>query len=397
MSPENDSPQQEKAVRTTGFRFLLRGLAISLPSILTIVILLWVGRGINDYIIQPTSLVVRYTIARFIDDSRPKEGLVEWDRLPELEYCGTGYLITKQLRQELIQRSAKNLPQDARDLERAVPVSWVRQQVGAVYVPFGVRAVPYSDYLEVAKNLRPSDIPNSATALYMELVVYRHFQGLFHLSAVAVVIVVAVFYFLGRFVTVHLGDWMVKKFESQVLGRLPVVSNLYSSVKQVTDFFFSERQIEYNRVVAIEYPRRGVWALGFVTSSSMLELTAAAGEPLLSILIPTSPMPMTGFTVNVPRSDVIDLNITVDQAVQYFVSCGVLVPPQQAVTSESLQKELAKRFRDADDLAALRRKAMLNNPDVFAPPHPNASQQSTMQPPEETGDSSSDTTGEENS
>jgi uncharacterized membrane protein len=137
---------------------------------------------------------------------------------------------------------------------------------------------------------------------------------------------------------------MVHKFETAFLGRLPVVSNVYSSVKQVTDFFLSERNLEYNRVVAVEYPRRGIWSLGFVTSDSFLELTAAAGEPLLTVLMPTSPMPMTGFTVNVPRSEVLDLNVTLDQAFQFCLSCGVLVPPQQRVTPELLQQELARRL-----------------------------------------------------
>ena len=108
-------------------------------------------------------------------------------------------------------------------------------------------------------------------------------------------------YFIGRLVTVRIGAWFVQRFETVVLERLPVISTIYSAVKQVTDFLFSERQVEYNRVVAIEYPRRGIWSLGFVTGDSMLEMTVAAGEPLVTVLIPTSPMPITGYTMSVPR------------------------------------------------------------------------------------------------
>jgi uncharacterized membrane protein len=154
-----------------------------------------------------------------------------------------------------------------------------------------------------------------------------------------------------------------------VLGRLPVISTVYSAVKQVTDFLFSERQIEYNRVVAIEYPRRGIWSLGFVTSDSMLEISTAAGEPLVSILIPTSPMPVTGYTMSVPRRDVMDLNITIDQAFQFCVSCGVLVPPHQQVTPELLQQELAKRLT-ADVPAANRSNG---GADIAAPPESSES------------------------
>ena len=112
----------------------------------------------------------------------------------------------------------------------------------------------------------------------------------------------------------------------------------------MTDFLFTERTIEYNRIVAIEYPRRGIWSLGFVTGESMLEMTAQAGEPLISILVPTSPMPVTGYTINVPKTEIVDLNITIDQAFQFCISCGVLVPENQKVTPESLQQALTRRL-----------------------------------------------------
>ncbi|HCD01520.1 MAG TPA: hypothetical protein DER64_13450, partial [Planctomycetaceae bacterium] len=139
------------------------------------------------------------------------------------------------------------------------------------------------------------------------------------------------------------------KFESAFVGRVPLVSNVYSSVKQVTDFLFTERTIEYNRIVAIEYPRKGIWSLGFVTGESLLEMTTSAGVPLVSILVPTSPMPVTGYTINVPKNEIIDLDMTIDQAFQFCISCGVLVPANQKVTPESLQQALTQRLTgDAD-------------------------------------------------
>jgi uncharacterized membrane protein len=139
---------------------------------------------------------------------------------------------------------------------------------------------------------------------------------------------ILVLYLLGKFVAAPVGRMLVTSSEA-VVGRLPLVSNVYASVKQVTDFFLSEQEIEFNRVVAVEYPRKGVWSVGFVTGESMLDIRSAANEPLLSVLMPTSPMPMTGFTITVRKNEVIDLNITVDQAIQFVVSCGVVVPPQQ--------------------------------------------------------------------
>jgi hypothetical protein len=118
-------------------------------------------------------------------------------------------------------------------------------------------------------------------------------------------------------------------------------------VKQVTDFFFSERAVAYNRVVAIEFPRRGIWTIGFAMGESLMEMTLAAGEPMVSIMIPAAPMPMSGWVVTVPKSAIIDLNMTLDQAFQYFLSCGVLVPEHQRATPEVLHRELSRRLASA--------------------------------------------------
>ncbi|MGD9858334.1 MAG: DUF502 domain-containing protein, partial [Planctomycetaceae bacterium] len=214
-----------------------------------------------------------------------------------------------------------------------------------VYVPLD-RAVPYPVYATVAKRLSPAERPTSATGVYMEDAALRYFGSQFLLSAAAVSLIVVLLYFLGRFVNARIGGWMVGKVEADLLGRLPVVRNVYGSAKQVTEFLFSENQVEYRRVVAIEYPRRGIWSLGFVTGESMLDITAAVGEPCVSVLVPSSPMPVTGYTMCVPRSALLDLDITVDQAFQFCISCGVLVPPNQRVTPEVLRRELTRRLAE---------------------------------------------------
>jgi len=79
----------------------------------------------------------------------------------------------------------------------------------------------------------------------------------------------------------------------------------------------------------VEWPRKGIWCLSLVTGSSLKEVEAAAGEEVLSVLIPNSPLPVTGFTVSVRKSETIELDITMDEAIQFIVSCGVVVPPSQ--------------------------------------------------------------------
>jgi uncharacterized membrane protein len=350
--------------KSSATRFFLRGLAIVLPVVLTFVIVIWIGNIVNNYIISPISFAVRYTIAQAIQNSRPTDELVFWDKLPALEYCGKEYRITPDLKSRLEQRKSR-LEKAYRDehngqpgetlaavpVESAVPVEWITSSIvydksskPQVYVNRGELSVPYRDFQVVARRVSLGEIPLTAIGVYMEFVTIEYFGSHFLLSAVTVSIAIVLLYFIGRLVTVRLGGWLVHRVETLVLGRLPVISTVYASAKQVTDFFFSERQIEYNRVVAVEYPRRGVWSIGFVTGDSMLEITAAAGAPLVTLLIPTSPMPVTGYTISVPRADILDLNMTVDQAFQFCVSCGVLIPPQQQITPELLKQELAKRL-----------------------------------------------------
>ena len=335
-----DKPASKKGSkkRSAATRFFLRGLSISLPPILTVVIVLWLAEGVNQYIIHPTSLGVEWAIATVIDSSSELADLQVLEGAPPLQGCGLGYRVEPGLLEEIHRR------QGDEGLAK-IPAEWLYSQQDRVFVVINSdEAIPYDDYQFAVRNTTAGEMPRSAVGIYMVIARYRHFGGQLLLSAFAVSILVIVLCFLGQLVTNRLGAWAVRKFESALVGRVPLVSNVYSSVKQVTDFLFTERTIEYNRIVAIEYPRRGIWSLGFVTGESMLEMTTAAGEPLLSILVPTSPMPVTGYTLNVPKTEIIDLNITIDQAFQFCISCGVLVPENQKVTAESLQQALTRRL-----------------------------------------------------
>jgi uncharacterized membrane protein len=149
-------------------------------------------------------------------------------------------------------------------------------------------------------------------------------------------LLVLVLYLLGKFLAAGVGRFFWTQME-RLIHRVPLVRNVYSSVKQVTDFMFTDPDVDYTRVVAVEYPRKGIWTVAFVTGESMAEIRTAAHEPVMSVLIPTSPMPFTGFTITVKKSETIDLDITVDQAFQFVISCGVVVPPKQIAGARAKQ------------------------------------------------------------
>jgi uncharacterized membrane protein len=335
-----EKPTPPPPKKATPTQFFLKGLAIVLPPILTLVILVWIGQMIYGYVVNPVTTGVRFVIAEIIDKSRPTSDFVSASALPPLEYCGNDYRLPEDVARQLANEFESGpRKRNGGDLHAALAEQ--------AYVSFGERSVPYADFREVASRMRPADWPATATGLYMELVTFRYFKSLGSLSALATALTIIGLYFLGRFVTARMGQWLVTRFEMLVLARVPIISSIYSSVKQVTDFFFSERAVAYNRVVAIEFPRRGIWTIGFAMGESLMEMTLAAGEPMVSIMIPAAPMPMTGWVVTVPKSAIIDLNMTLDQAFQYFLSCGVLVPEHQRSTPELLHRELARRLANS--------------------------------------------------
>lgn len=144
-------------------------------------------------------------------------------------------------------------------------------------------------------------------------------------------------YIFGRFVASFLGRGLWRMIEGAFF-RFPLIKQIYPYVKQVTDYLFSERKIEFSRVVAVEYPRKGIWAMGLVTGAGMRTLHKTAGGDLLTIFIPSSPTPITGYTITVRRKDVIDLPISIDEALRFTISAGVIMPKDQRLSDAEIEQ-----------------------------------------------------------
>lgn len=279
-------------------RAVLRGLAVLLPPLLTVVIFLWIANTVTNYLLEPIETTARRVLVSHYQDSILPASTIPVDQLDEFgqgTFGGQKYQQTKDGRYVLA-----------------------------------------SDYGFVHNALGTEPMPPSASKIYQLYVDQKFLQPHIVIPFFLSVFVI-VLYLLGKFLAAGVGRFFWMQFE-RVINRLPLVRNVYSSVKQVTDFMFSEREIEYNRVVAVEYPRKGIWTIAMVTGESMLDIQSAANEPVLSVLIPTSPMPFTGFTVTVKKSETVDLDLTIDQAFQFIVSCGVVVPPQQLTENAALRK-----------------------------------------------------------
>ena len=149
-----------------------------------------------------------------------------------------------------------------------------------------------------------------------------------YLNGVGFVLAIIGIYFIGRFMASFIGRSIWRVVE-RGLTRTPVVKQIYPNVKQVTDFFLSERRLEFSRVVAVEYPRKGIWSLGLVTGPGMRQLAETLDSDLLTVFVPSSPTPVTGYTIVLRRDEVIDLPLSIDEALRFTVSGGVVVPPAQ--------------------------------------------------------------------
>jgi len=145
---------------------------------------------------------------------------------------------------------------------------------------------------------------------------------------VGLFLAVVAIYIFGRFVASYIGRF-IWRFAERAIRSLPLIGGIYPHIKQVTDFALSERKLEFSRVVAVEYPRKGVWSVGLVTGGGMRMLQEVSDSTLLTVFIPSSPTPFTGYTITVRREEVIDLAMSIDDALRFTISGGVIMPSNQ--------------------------------------------------------------------
>jgi uncharacterized membrane protein len=155
----------------------------------------------------------------------------------------------------------------------------------------------------------------------------------FHLPGVGVVLTVVVIFLTGLFAANFIGSRLVAMGDA-IMARIPLVRTVYTGVKQVTQTLFTPGGQSFRKVLLVEFPREGVWSLAFQTGEVSQEIESALKEPMVSYFVPTTPNPTSGFLMMAPRSKVIDLDISVDQALKMVISLGVVQPaPTTKITT----------------------------------------------------------------
>jgi len=144
------------------------------------------------------------------------------------------------------------------------------------------------------------------------------------------VLTIAVVFITGLAARNFIGERLFAYWEA-LLGRIPIVRSIYSSVKQVSDTILSTDGQAFRQALLVQYPRPGVWTIGFVTGAPASEVRRRIESDMLSVYVPTTPNPTSGFFLMMPREQTIELDMSVDQALKYVVSMGVVAPADSTV------------------------------------------------------------------
>jgi uncharacterized membrane protein len=148
----------------------------------------------------------------------------------------------------------------------------------------------------------------------------------FHIPGLGLVLALLLLIFTGMLVSNIIGRSLVRLWED-LMNHIPFVRALYSGVKSFSTTILSNQGNSFKKVLLIEYPRQGIWSVGFQTAGDLPLISAHTGEPQVCVFIPTTPNPTSGFIVMVPRSQAIELEMSVDAAMKMIVTLGVVVPP----------------------------------------------------------------------
>jgi uncharacterized membrane protein len=147
----------------------------------------------------------------------------------------------------------------------------------------------------------------------------------FHIPGLGIILTLALLLVTGFLAANLVGRRLVALWE-WLLGQIPLVGTIYTGAKKVSETVFTDQGLAFRKVLLVEYPRRGLWSLAFMTARELGEVQAKTGKEVLCVFVPTTPNPTSGFLIMVPREDIIELDMTVDEAFSMIISLGVVVP-----------------------------------------------------------------------
>jgi len=171
----------------------------------------------------------------------------------------------------------------------------------------------------------------------------------FSLPGLGLLILFIALTLIGALTAGLMGRWVVRTGE-RILNRMPVVRSVYSAFKQIFETILAQQSNAFREAVLIEYPRRGIWAIGFITGTTKGEVQSLTLEETVNIFLPTTPNPTSGFLLFVPREEVVPLDMSVEEAVKMVISGGIVTPPDRRSTEKQQQPIVSSRTYEEMDI-----------------------------------------------
>ncbi len=288
-------------VRPSGGRFrkfFLRGLGIVLPTILTIWILTFAYRFLSQNIAEPINQGLRWVVVQS-----------GWPPPQAGDYLLAERNVPPDIEARWLKREQKLIAEHKNAWTPALRDEYRREFIA-----------PYARRVALDRLWSSIRIGN-----------WQVFDLL------GLIIAIIGIYMLGALLGGFIGARIVRRLEN-LIHRMPLIRSVYPAVKQVTDFLVGDKSVDkasFNRVVAVQYPRKGLWSIGLVTGATMRAIEDAAGAECMTVFIPSSPTPFTGYVITVAREDTIDLPVSIEDAIKFTVSLGVVIPPNQTIVHEA--------------------------------------------------------------
>ena len=167
----------------------------------------------------------------------------------------------------------------------------------------------------------------------------------FSIPGFGVIIALSILLLTGMLAANLFGRRFVEMWE-RILNRIPLVRSIYSSVKQITSTIFDPSGKSFRKVVLLEYPRKGLWSIGFLTNDSMGDELCSVDDTLVSVFIPTTPNPTSGFIIMTRKDEITELNMNVEEAFKFVISMGVIIP-DNGTLEELKQNKVAQSSADS--------------------------------------------------
>lgn len=161
-----------------------------------------------------------------------------------------------------------------------------------------------------------------------------------HIPGLGVILGVITLTLIGAATANYVGRLFLR-MSDRLMARMPVIRGVYGAMKQIFETVLAKQSNTFREAVLVEYPRRGMWTIAFITARTEGEVRELSGADPVSVYVPTTPNPTSGFLVFVPRSEVVMLSMTVEEAIKMVISVGIVTPPDRRPNASAAEEAMA--------------------------------------------------------